>query len=40
MTFKDFYIIFAVFFVVSGLFATDGAEKIYSDGSVKVEAKT
>ena len=32
-------IVFAVFFVVSGLFATDGDEKIYSDGSVKEEVK-
>ena len=40
MAFEDFYIVFAVFFVVSGLFATGGAGKIYSDWSVKMEVKT
>ena len=40
MAFKDFYIVFAVFFVVSGLFATGGTGKIYSDRSDKIEVKT
>ena len=32
---EDF--VFAVFFIVSGLFAADGTENFYSDRSVKVE---
>ena len=39
MAFEDSYTVFAAFFVVSGLFAADGAKKISSDESVKVEVK-